>query len=331
MSRIRTLFLGTPEIARVCLENLIRDEHFEVVAVVTQPDRPAGRSLKLMPSPVKKFVEPLGIPCYSPERADSVEFLEVLREIGAEVAVVVAFGQILRTPFLDMFPSKVVNLHASLLPRWRGAAPIQRALMAGDPETGVSLQIMVPKLDAGPVIGSRRFLIEDSMGAAEVFERVQSLGGDLLSVDLMDYLRGNLYPVAQDESMVTLAPKIKNEEAEIDWSRSARTVFNLIRGLSLSPVAFTLADDGKRVKIHRSRVLVEEGHHDDGAIGAGGAGGNAVAGEILNISVDGIDVACGEGVLRLTKLQMESRVAMLAEEFVKGCAWKKGQRLGRSI
>lgn len=315
MSRIRTLFLGTPEIARFCLEKLIRDDHFEVVAVVTQPDRPAGRSLKLMPSAVKKFVEPLGIPCYTPERADSPEFLEQLKEIGAEVAVVVAFGQILRPAFLEMYPQKVVNLHASLLPRWRGAAPIQRALMMGDRETGVSLQIMVSKLDAGPVIGSRKFVIEDSMGAPEIFSKVQELGVDLLEVDLMDYLRGNLFPIAQDESLVTLAPKIKNEEAEIDWSKSAREVFNLIRGLALSPVAFTVCED-KRVKIHRSSVLEENGRLGE-------------PGEILNLASGGIDVACGDGVLRLLKLQLESRVAMGAEEFVKGCTWGKGTRLGR--
>lgn len=314
MSRIRTLFLGTPEIARFCLENLIRDEHFEVVAVVTQPDRPAGRSLKLMPSAVKKFVEPLGIPCFTPERADSPEFLKVLEDVGAEVAVVVAFGQILRPAFLEMYPQKVVNLHASLLPRWRGAAPIQRALITGDRETGVSLQIMVNKLDAGPVIGSRKFAIEDPMGAIEVFSRVQELGVDLLAVDLMDYLRGNLFPIPQDESKVSVAPKIKNEEAEINWSGSARSVFNLIRGLSLSPVAFTLYD-GKRVKVHRSVVLEESGVSGE-------------PGEILALSSDGVDVACGEGVLRLSKLQLESRVAMGAEEFIKGCGWVKGAKLG---
>lgn len=314
MSRIRTLFLGTPEIARFCLEKLIRDEHFEVVGVVTQPDRPAGRSLKLMPSAVKKFVEPLGIPCFTPERADSPEFLAVLDELGAEVAVVVAFGQILRPAFLEKYPQKVVNLHASLLPRWRGAAPIQRALMTGDRETGVSLQIMVSKLDAGPVIGSRKFAIEDSMGAPEIFTKVQELGADLLEVDLMDYLRGNLYSIPQDESAVTLAPKIKNEEAEINWSLPARSVFNLIRGLALSPVAFTLYED-KRVKIHRS-VVVEE------------SGVSGEPGEILSLSSEGIDIACGDGVLRLVKLQLESRVAMGAEEFVKGCGWTVGKRLG---
>ena len=312
MSRVRTLFLGTPEIARFCLENLIRDEHFEVVAVVTQPDRPAGRSLKPTPSPVKKFVEPLGIPCYTPERADSPEFLETLREIGAEVAVVVAFGQILRQSFLDMYPQRVVNLHASLLPRWRGAAPIQRGLMAGDTEAGVSLQIMVQKLDAGPIIGSRKIVLDDAMGAGDVFAKIQPLGVDLIAVDFMDYLRGNLYPVAQDESKVTLAPKIKNEEAEIDWSKSARVVLNLIRGLSLSPVAFTVCED-KRVKVHKASVLEEDGQSGE-------------PGEILSLSPAGIDVACGEGVLRLLKLQLESRVAMGAEEFVKGCAWQKGTK-----
>ena len=139
MSRIRALFLGTPEIARFCLQEMIKDAHFEVVGVVTQPDRPSGRKLQLQPSPVKQLVQPLGMPIFTPEDINTDEMLSSLVALQAEIVVVVAYGQILKNKFLAAFPNRIVNVHASVLPRWRGAAPIQRALMAGDSETGVCL------------------------------------------------------------------------------------------------------------------------------------------------------------------------------------------------
>ena len=214
MSRVRALFLGTPDIAKYCLEAMIKDPHFEVVGVITQPDRPAGRRLEFQPSPVKALAKPLGIPVLTPDSINTPEVIEALKTLRAEVAVAVAYGQILKQPLLDLYPDKVVNVHASLLPRWRGAAPIQRAIMNGDTVTGVCLQVMVKKLDAGPVLGARHIPIGDDTTANDVYRQCQELGALLISVDLMDYLRGNLTPVPQDTNKVTLAPKIDKSEAE---------------------------------------------------------------------------------------------------------------------
>ena len=199
MSRVRVLFLGTPEFAVTSLQRLIDDEHFEVVAVVSQPDRPAGRKMQLKPSPVKEVALAKGLPVFTPETVNTEEFRAKILELKPESAAVVAFGQILGQKFLDLFPKGCVNVHGSLLPRWRGAAPIQRAVMAGDAETGVALQIVVRKLDAGPVLGIRRLPLSDSMNAFELHEALKGLGADLLHVEYIDYLRGNLFPIAQDE------------------------------------------------------------------------------------------------------------------------------------
>src|SRR5690606_12427434 len=204
---IRTVFLGTPDFARAQLEYLAQDPHYEIVGVVTQPDRPAGRHMHLQPSPVKKFALEKGFKVLTPEKMTP----EVIAEVAswrAELAVVVAFGQILPQAFLDLFPKKAVNIHASLLPRWRGAAPIQRAIMAGDKETGVALQVIVKKLDAGDVIGTYRLPITDETDALKLLTDMVPLGQKLLHVDLMDYLRGNISPQPQDDGAVTYAHKI---------------------------------------------------------------------------------------------------------------------------
>ncbi len=313
MSRIRTLFLGTPEIARTCLEAMIKDEHFEIVGVVTQPDRPAGRKLQLQPSPVKELVLPLGIPILSPENINVPEVLQQIAALKAECAVVVAFGQILRNEFLAMFPNKVVNVHASILPHLRGAAPIQRALMNGDKETGVSLQVMVRKLDAGPLLGVRRFALTDEMNAYDSYKKCEELGVQLLVVDFMDYMRGNLHAVAQDESKVTLAPKIDKSEAAIDWSRPAETIHNLVRGLAMGPVAQTTRA-GKILKIHRTLVVNEQ----DTAVRPG---------QLAQVHKSLI-VQCGQGSLELLEIQPESRAKMPVGEYLRGYPVKPGDFFG---
>ncbi len=316
MSRIRAIFLGTPEIARTCLEAMIKDEHFEVVGVVSQPDRPAGRKLQLTPSPVKALVQPLGIPVITPESINTTEARAAILSWRAEVAVVVAYGQILSKEFLDLFPNRVVNIHASLLPRWRGAAPVQRALMAGDRETGVCMQIVVRKMDAGPVLGYRSFPLPPEVNAIDVFNRIAPLGVDLISIELMDYLRGNLTPIPQDESKVTIAPKILKEESWIDWTWPAERVHNLIRGLAAGPVTSTLRN-GKTVKIHASRVVKTEGK----------AG---LAGQLRTSGATGLHVVCGQGVLEILKLQPESRAAMSADEYLRGYPVQEGDSFGSS-
>lgn len=197
MSRVRILFLGTPEFAVSSLQRLIDDAHFEVVGVVSQPDRPAGRKMQLKPSPVKELALKAGLAVFTPETVNTEEFRAQILELKPESAVVVAFGQILGQKFLDLFPKACVNVHGSLLPLWRGAAPIQRAVMAGDSTSGVSLQIVVRKLDAGPVLGERRLILDDSVNAAQLYDALKVLGADLLHVEYMDYLRGNLIPLPQ--------------------------------------------------------------------------------------------------------------------------------------
>lgn len=322
MSRIRTLFLGTPEIARYCLEAMIKDPHFEIVGVVTQPDRPAGRKLQLQPSPVKELVQPIGIPILTPENINTPEVLAEIESLRAEVAVVVAFGQILKKKFLNLFPAKVVNVHASILPRWRGAAPIQRALMNGDQETGVCLQVMVRKLDAGPLLGARKFQLTPDMNAFDSYDLCQKLGAQLLEVDLMDYLRGNLSPIPQDDSQVTYAHKIDKAESEIDWSKSAESIHNLVRGLAMGPVAQTRRD-GKILKIHKTRVS------------ASSAATQLAIGRAIEASVGGPEksliVQCGQGSLELLEVQPESRAKMPIKEYLRGYPVQPGDSFGVQV
>lgn len=283
---------------------MIKDSHFEVVGVVTQPDRPAGRKLQLQPSPVKQLVLPLGIPVLSPENVNTPEVLAEIEALRAEVAVVVAFGQILKQPLLDLFPAKIVNIHASLLPRWRGAAPIQRAIMEGDKETGVCMQVMVKKLDAGPVLGERRFAITPEMNAGDSYENCQRLGAQLIEVDLMDYLRGNLSAHPQDVSKVTYAAKIDKAEALIDWTESAERIHNKVRGLYLGPNAYT-SRLGKNLKVWKTRV-------------SGRGPATLRPGTVLSVNEKSLIVQCGTGSLDLLEVQPESRSKMLIDEYLRG-------------
>jgi methionyl-tRNA formyltransferase len=311
VSRIRAVFLGTPEFARFCLEGLIKDTHFEVVGVVTQPDRPAGRKLAAQPSPVKELVLPLGIPLFTPESVNTPEAINHIANWRAEVAIVVAFGQILRDEFLALFPRKIVNVHGSLLPRWRGAAPIQRAIMAGDPETGVSLQIVVRALDAGDVLGYRKIPLTEDVDAVQAYESLKILAVDLLKVDLMDYLRGNLSPIPQDPALVTHAAKIDKAEARIDWKKSAPTVVNLIRGLAMGPHAFTKRGEAS-LKIHKAQLCSKD---------------HGQPGQVVHVDGSSFRVACGEGAVEVMEVQPESRARMKTIEYLKGYPLKVGDVL----
>lgn len=300
--------MGTPDFAASSLRRLIDDEHFEIVAVVSQPDRPAGRKMQLAPSPVKTLALAHGLPVYTPETVNTDDFRSLVAGLKPESAAVVAFGQILGQKFLDLFPRGCVNVHGSLLPRWRGAAPIQRAIMAGDKESGVALQIVVRKLDAGPVLGLRRVALDDEINALELHDKLKDLGADLLHVEYMDYLRGNLMPVVQDEAGVTIAPKIEKSEALIDWRLSAREIHNKVRGLQMGPFAFSTLD-GRAVKIHRTMIVSESGV--SGAPGEIILSGHGSAGPTVH-------VACGAGVLSLLEVQPESKARMPSSAFALG-------------
>ncbi|KYG67941.1 methionyl-tRNA formyltransferase [Bdellovibrio bacteriovorus] len=314
MSKVRVCFLGTPEFAVTSLQALLKDEHFEVVGVVTQPDRPAGRKLQLTPSPVKVLAQAHNLKVISPEslKADAAAVAEIA-SWGAEVGVVVAFGQILTQNFLDSFRFGCVNVHGSVLPRWRGAAPIQRAIEAGDLESGVTLQKMVKKLDAGDIIGIRRVKITPEMNALELHDKLAELGADLLRVELMDYVRGNLAPTPQDESQVTIAKKIEKHESQVDWNLSAKAIDGKIRGFVYGPGVFTLLQ-GKKLKLHKAVPV-------SGPV-------SAEPGSITTVNADHLSVATGDGILKIYEVQPESRNRMKVADFLKGHDLKVGDKLG---
>lgn len=304
-------FLGTPDIAAYCLKSVLKDEHFQVVGVVSQPDRPAGRKMQLTPSRVKtvalehnKLALGESIPILTPESINRSEALAEVASWRAEAVIVVAFGQILKQKFLDLFPQKVVNIHASLLPRWRGAAPIQRAIMAGDTETGVCLQIVTRQLDAGAILGQRKFPLTEGIDALQAHEKMKPLAADLLAIEFMDYLRGNLTPIEQDESLVTYAPKIDKAEAMVDWTLSAQEISQNFRGLMMGPGS-KMRLVNKTLKIHSLKVEAYEG-----SLGA--------PGDVLALEADGWVVACGKGSVRILEVQPESRARMKVGEFFKG-------------
>ena len=314
MSKVRVCFLGTPEFAVTSLKALLEDDHFEVVGVVTQPGRPAGRKLQLTPSPVKVLALEHHLKVLTPESLkNSPEMNEEIKSWGAEVGVVVAFGQILTQAFLDSFPFGCVNVHGSILPRWRGAAPIQRAIEAGDAETGVTLQKMVKKLDAGDIIGIRKVTIHPEMTAMELHDQLAVLGADLLRVELMDYVRGNLAPIPQDESQVTVARKIDKLESEVDWNASAKAIDGKIRGFVYGPGTYTILQ-GKKLKLHKATPVSEPT--------------KAAPGTIVAVNPDHISVATGEGILKLYEVQPESRNRMKVADFLKGHDLKPGDKIG---
>lgn len=310
MSKVRVVFLGTPAFAVTSLEKMVKDEHFEIVGVVTQPDRPAGRKMILTPSPVKQFAQSHGLRVISPESVNQEVILQELQKWQAEVAVVVAFGQILSQKFLDLFPFGAVNVHGSILPKWRGAAPIQRSVEAGESESGVTLQKIVKQLDAGDILGLRRVPVPEDMTAMELHDVLAAKGAELLEIELMDFVRGNLAPSPQDHSSATFAKKLDKSEGSLDWSNSAKAIHDKVRAFTMGPGTFTLLA-GKKFKIHRTRV-----HSKDGSGLAG-----AVVSDEKNLKVQ-----TGHGVLEVLEIQPENRNRMKASDLLLSGQIKKGDR-----
>lgn len=320
MSTVRVCFLGTPDFAAQHLQALLDDDHFEVVGVVTQPDRPAGRKMQLTPSPVKVLAQAHGLPVLTPENFKKDEACRAeIRSWKAEVAVVVAYGQILPQSFLDSFRFGAVNVHGSLLPLYRGAAPIQRSLENGDRITGVSLQKMVFKLDAGPVIGERVITLNDEINATELYAVMAKLGCELLHLEFMDYLRGHLAPRAQDESKVTIAAKISKEESLLDWNQPAQKLHNKVRAFSMGPGTYVMTN-GKRLKIHKTKVILAEAKTLASAA-------QQSAGHVVKVDHDHLWIQSGENILALLEVQPESKPKMKIHDFLKSHNYKVGDFL----
>lgn len=320
MKKTKVCFLGTPDFAKTHLEYLLSDYEYEVVGIVTQPDRPSGRKMQMTPSPVKVLAEEAGIEVLCPENLKKQpDILEHIRSWKANIAVVVAFGQILDEEFLKSFEYGAVNIHGSILPRWRGAAPIQRSLEAGDNETGVSLQKIVKKLDAGDVIGVRKVIVQDDWDARDLYNVLAQLGVDLLKFDLKDYIHGSLIPEKQNEDCVTIAKKIDKAESEIDWNQPSINIRNKIRAFSMGPGTYTVAN-GQRLKIHSVNLVKEEcelGLFSDFSIGS-----------IVKISDSYPWVKTMDGVIELVGVQPESRSIISATDWVQKSNIKVGFKLG---
>jgi len=307
---LRLIFMGTPDFAVPTLLELVAHGH-EIAAVYTRAAKPAGRGMKLQPTPVEIEATRLGIPVLTPATLKTPEALEASRAHNADAAVVVAYGMILPQAILDTPKLGCFNLHASLLPRWRGAAPINRAIMAGDAETGVMVMKMDAGLDTGDVAMAERLAIPDTMTAADLHDALAPLGGDLMVRAIGALERGRLQLTRQSTEGVTYAAKIEKAEARIDWNKPARDVLRHIHGLSPFPGAWCeLAIDGEpaRIKILRGEI----------------AGGSGAPGELLD---DRLTVACQQGALRILELQRAGKQPMKAEEFLRGTPLQPPMRL----
>jgi methionyl-tRNA formyltransferase len=307
---LRLIFMGTPDFAVPTLVEIVGRGH-EVVAVYTRAAKPAGRGMEPKPTPVERESRRLGLPVLTPTTLRTLEALAAFQAHGADAAVVVAYGLILPKPALAAVPLGCFNLHASLLPRWRGAAPINRAVMAGDRETGVMVMRMEEGLDTGPIAMAERVPIPPDMTAGQMHDALARLGADLMVRALSALERSSLALTPQSMDGVTYAAKLTNAETRIDWSRPAQAVHDHIRGLSPFPGAWCeLAIDGKptRLKILRTTL----------------AAGSAPPGTLVD---DGFTVACGEGAVRVLELQRAGRQAMKAEDYLRGQPLPWGTRL----
>jgi methionyl-tRNA formyltransferase len=304
---LRVVFMGTPDFAVSTLSEIIGQGH-EVVSCYTRAPAPGGRGMATRPSPVHQMAERFGIPVFTPKTLRDPDVVEILRSHDADVFVVVAYGMILPQDVLDIPELGCLNLHASLLPRWRGAAPIQRAIMGGDPQTGVAVMKMEAGLDTGPVAMVEKVAITPDMSAGELHDRLKVLGADLMVRALAALSRCALSFTPQPEEGVTYAAKITNGDAQISWSLSAQRVHDLVRGLSPYPGAFFLADFGRgeeRVKLLRTSV----------------ESGKGAPGEVLD--PEGL-VACAEGAIRLVQVQRAGKAAMSASEMLRGVRLEPG-------
>ena len=325
---MKIVFMGTPALAVPTLEAL-REEH-EIALVVTQPDKPAGRSSKPAPSPLKAYALEHGLAVAQPERARSEEFIDKLRHVAPDAIAVVAYGQILPRAILDLPPRGCVNLHYSLLPRWRGAAPVQHALLAGDTVTGVTTQWMAEKLDSGNVILQRETPIQPDETTGDLWRRLTPMGAEVLRETMRLLEHGTAPRVPQDESRVTLAPSLKKEDGFIDWQGNAISIVNRVRGTNPWPGAWCEFRGGS-LKIWRARIANEV---DANEVDANEVDANEVdavisdaCGCVVAIENEGIVVAARGGAVTLLEVQAEGRPRMAAADWARGARLQLGRAL----
>jgi methionyl-tRNA formyltransferase len=313
---MKVIFMGTAELSCASLESLARDENFSVAAVVTQPDKPKGRDLKLQPSPVKSLALKLKLLVLQPTRARDEQFIGELRALKPDLIVVVAYGHILPQTILDLPKFGCLNVHTSLLPKYRGAAPIQWAIASGESEAGVTVMKMDAGLDTGPIVSQRRTPILPADDSSTLHDRLARLGAELLAQTIPDFVTGKTQPQPQPTEGVSHAPKIKKEDGHIDWNLPAKTIWNRLRAFTPWPGAFTfLAGEPKPsrpvgLKIWKAETVEQSGR----------------TGEILSVDKHGIVVACGQDALRILELQREGGRRMGAAEFLAGHALNAGDK-----
>ncbi len=302
---LKIVFMGTPEFAVPSLKGLIAGPD-EVVAVVTQPDRPKGRGRKLQPPPVKIVAEQAGIEVMQPQKASSPEFIEKIRSLAPDLLVVAAYGQILKQELLDVPKIMPINVHGSILPKYRGAAPIQWAILNGEKETGITIMKMDAGMDTGPILLQESIPIGEEETFGELYERMAQLGAELLLKAIEGVKQGKIAPVAQPEEGVSYAPFITKEMCLIDWSKSAQEISCLVRALDPSPGAYTFLH-GKRLRLYNPFLLSDNG------------GDHAKKpGTVLNAGSNGLMVATGNGLLGFRQVQLAGKKRMDISSFIQG-------------
>ncbi|HZO83979.1 MAG TPA: methionyl-tRNA formyltransferase [Verrucomicrobiae bacterium] len=298
--------MGSAELACPGLRALVSNSQFKVIAVVTQPDRPKGRDLKLSPSPVKSCALELGLPVLQPERARDEVFIQELRQLAPDLIVVIAYGQILPRAILELPRYGCLNVHTSLLPKYRGAAPIQWAILNDEEETGVTIMKMDEGLDTGDIVAVAKTPIATDDNASTLHDRLGQMGGELLVRTIPDYAAGKITAHKQPVEGASYARKIKKEDGRIDWNRPARRIWNTVRAFVPWPVAFTYFREKDKTQVLKVWSAVEE----PVLKGAPGA--------VLQADKAGVVVACGEGALRILSLQREGGKRLSAQEFIAG-------------
>ena len=307
---MKIIFMGTPDFAAASLEALIDSRH-EIQAVVTQPDKPKGRKGELTPSPVKVVAEEKGIKVYQPLKVRDEEFVETLRAYNPDVIVVVAFGQIIPLSILQMPKFGCVNIHGSLLPKYRGAAPIQWAVLDGEKETGITTILMDEGIDTGDILLKKTIKIDTDETSGSLFDKLMALGAETIIETLDELEKGNLTPTKQGESPTAYAKMLTKAMGLIDFTRPAKELDCFVRGMNPWPSAYTLLS-GKTLKLWKVRAVE----------------GSGKAGSVIDIGKESFTIACGEGAIEVLEVQLEGKKRMSAGDFLKGITLNIGQELG---